>query len=66
MRKFLLIQPGESQLVQPGDRVMAGIGPETVDWATFLPANIPTLSQVAYATAWYWEGKHCHTEAGRK
>ena len=65
-RKCLIIQPGESQQLFPGDRVMPGIGPETVNWATFLPAAVPGLSQIAYATPWYWEGKHCHTEAGRK
>ena len=67
-RKFLLIQPGERQLVFPGDRVLAGIGPEVSpeDWATFLPTRIPGLVETAYATAYSWQGRFCHTEAGRK
>lgn len=65
-RKCLLIQPGDTQKVFPGDRVYPGIGPENVDWENFLPVNTPGLSQIAYATPWYWEGHISHTEAGRK
>ena len=65
-RKFLLIAPGEKQRVFAGDKVFDGIGPENIDWDTFLPVNTPGLCQVAYAQGWYWDGKHCHTEAGRK
>ena len=66
VRKCLLIQPGDAQKVFPGDRVLPGIGPEVTDWENFLPVNQPGLSQIAYATPWYWEGKIAHTEAGRK
>ena len=68
VRKFLLIQPGEKQMVFPGDRILAGEGPEVTaeQWATFLPVNVPALGQVAYATPWYWAGRISHTEAGRK
>lgn len=67
-RKFLLIQPGEEQLVFPGDRVFAGIGPEIAleDWNTFIPQAVDGLAQVAYAAPYYWQGQFCHTEAGRK
>ena len=67
-RKFLLIQPGERQMVFPGDRVFEGIGPEITadDWITFLPVCVPNLGEVAYATAYCWQGCFCHTEAGRK
>ncbi len=65
-RKCLLIQPGDTQKVFPGDRVMPGEGPESVDWDTFLPASVPGLSQIAYAAPWYWDGHISHTEAGRK
>lgn len=67
-RKFLLIQPGETQLVFPGDRVLEGIGPEITlkDWDVFCPAYIPKLGEAAYATAFCWEGVFCHAEAGRK
>lgn len=65
-RKFLLIAPGEKQQVFAGDRIFDGIGPEKIDWDTFLPVCVAGLSQAAYAQGWYWNGKHCHTEAGRK
>lgn len=67
-RRFLLIQPGQEQLVFPGDRVFAGIGPEIglADWNTFLPQTVEGLGQVAYAAPYYWQGQFCHTEAGRK
>ena len=66
VRKCLLIHPGVTQMVFPGDRVMPGIGPEVTDWENFLPVNTAGLSQIVYATPWYWEGKISHTEAGRK
>ena len=67
-RNFLLIQPGEAQLIFPGDRVFEGIGPVIAekDWAQFLPVRVAGLGQVAYATAYRWQGVFCHTEAGRK
>ena len=64
--KFLLILPGNSFRLRIGDRVLDGVGPKTVDWETFLPVNVQGLGEVAYVTPWYWEGKLCHTEAGRK
>lgn len=60
-RPFLLIVPGEEQMVFPGDRVSLGIGPEVNAWqetAAFL--------EVEYAAPFVWEGTFCHTEAGRK
>ena len=67
-RKFLLIQPGEAQLVFPGDRVLEGIGPEISekDWAAFLPVRVNGLGEVVYATVYRWQGIFCHTEASRK
>ena len=67
-RKFLLIQPGESQQVFPGDRVLEGIGPEITEsqWPTFVPELVEKLGEVAYAKAYHWQGQFCHTEAGRK
>lgn len=66
--KFLLIQPGEKQLVFPGDRVLPGVGPEIQmeEWESFAPSGIRGLVIVEYATAFRWEGVFCHTEAGRK
>ena len=67
-RKFLLIQPGETQQVFPGDRVLEGIGPEITpaEWNAFVPESVAGLGEVAYAKACCWQGVFCHTEAGRK
>lgn len=60
--EFLLIQPGEEQLIFPGDRIFDGIGPEIrlEDWGASAPA-----AEASYARVYRWEGKFCHTEAGR-
>ena len=65
---FLLIMPGAPQRVFPGDRIYGGIGPQ-IDpgqWDTFVPAKVPGLGVAAYATPFFWEGRLCHVEAGRK
>ena len=64
-RAFLLVMPGSVQRVFPGDRVMAGEGPtvSTQQWARFIPALVPGLSQVGQVKCCYWQGKLCHTEA---
>lgn len=63
--KFELIIPGDAGL-QPGDRVYEGIGPETVDWDSFLPVSVPGLAEVAYVQLCRWQNLFCHTRAGRK
>ena len=65
--EFLLIQPGQEQLVFCGDRVFEGIGPQIgiEDWEGFVPTAVTGLGEVNYASAYRWEGKFCHTEAGR-
>ena len=67
-RKFLLVQPGMEQLVFAGDRVYAGIGPVVTEaqWSSFLPEQVEDLVVAEYATAYFWEGRFCHAEAGRK
>ena len=65
-RKFLLVAPGSEQRVFPGDRILEGVGPETVAWESFLPACVPGLSIAEYARVYSWQGTPCHTEAGRK
>ena len=62
---FTLIIPGDARL-QPGDRVFDGIGPEDVDWDTFLPVSVPGLAQVEYAQLCNQPGLACHTRAGRR
>lgn len=64
-RKFVLIHPG-TEPICPGDRILEGIGPDSVNWEEFLPVQVPTLSQVAYAAPCCWEGQITHWEAGRK
>ena len=63
-KKFLLIIPGEEMPLLPGDRVFDGIGPETVDWETFVPASVPALYEVSFARPCYWDGEITHWEAG--
>lgn len=65
---FLLVMPGENVRVFPGDWVFDGIGPDAkaIDWACFVPSAVPGLAEVAYVQPWYFEGKLCHVEAGRK
>lgn len=66
-RKFLLVIPGDTQSVFCGDRVYFGIGPQisAQEWEGFVPVKVPMLAQAAYAAPRYWNGRMCHTEAGR-
>ena len=64
-KTFQLIIPGDFEIF-PGDRVFAGIGPETLDWKTFIPASIPELYEVSFAKPCYWEGEPVHWEAGNR
>ena len=63
--KFLLVLPA-GEIVDIGDRVYDGIGPEQVVWERFLPVNTPGLSQVAYVTPCRLGSTLHHIEAGRK
>lgn len=69
---FLLIVPqaaarwGEAYTLAPGDRVLAGVGPE-VDWngwETFVPETTPGLCCVQYVHPKYLAGTPSHLEAG--
>jgi len=64
-KNFLLIMPGDTQRVFPGDRVLPGVGPVVTDWEHFIPETVEGLVEVAYAAPCYWENKLCHVEAGR-
>ena len=61
VRPFLLIAPGDKQLVFPGDRIVEGIGPQAQSWQ-----QTDGFLEAEYATPFTWEGVFCHTEAGRK
>lgn len=66
--EFLLIHPGKTQEVFPGDRVFAGIGPEISkeEWGGFIPAAVPGLGQVSYVRLYRWDGELQHIEAGSR
>ena len=59
--RFLLIIPGDVDL-QPGDRVYEGIGPETVDWQTFVPAFTQGLYEIGRVKKQMWEDEITHVE----
>jgi hypothetical protein len=65
-RRFLLVVPGDTQLVFPGDRVILGEYPMVPrsQWMEFVPALVPGLVQVEWVKSYSFGGKHCHTEAG--
>ena len=63
-RPFLLVIPGDTLQVFPGDRVLPGEGPEVTDWDAFLPATEPQLARIGWVKPCYWQGTLCHTEAG--
>ena len=65
-RRFVLIMPGSCQRVFPGDRIYPGVGPEQVDWHSFVPATVPGLGVAQYTRACWWGGDICHVEAGKK
>lgn len=61
LSRFLLIIPGDYDL-QPGDRVYDGIGPEKVNWQTFVPAFTDGLYEVGRVRKQLWEGEVTHIE----
>lgn len=64
-KKFLLIIPGDFSL-RPGDRIFAGIGPETVAWEDFMPACVEELYEISFVKPCYWDGELVHWEAGNR
>lgn len=63
---FLLVIPGETQAVFPGDRIVHGVGPEVSkeEWRSFRRGNVPGLCVAEWAEQKFWDGKAVHTEAG--
>ena len=52
--------------LQPGDRVVAGEGPEITtreEWAALLPSDYD-VTTVTWVEQKYWHGQPCHVEAG--
>ena len=62
-KKFLLIIPGDVPL-EPGDRIFQGIGPQEVQWQSFVPGLVPGVYEVGYAKPCCWDGAVVHWEAG--
>ena len=64
-RPFLLVIPGNTASVMPGDRVICGEGPFVTAqmWHSFVPALVEGLVQVGCVTPYYLAGRLCHTEA---
>ncbi len=60
--RFTLIVRGQHDL-RPGDRLMEGMGPETVDWAAFLPEK-GNVYRIDYVQPFFWNGQVSHMEAG--
>ena len=53
-------------VLQPGDRVVAGEGPEITtreEWAALLPSDYDGTT-VTWVEQKYWHGQPCHVEAG--
>lgn len=65
-KTFLLIIPGETFPVQPGDRIYDGIGPETIAWQAFVPAAVSELYEISYIKPCRWNGEITHWEAGNR
>lgn len=64
---FLLVIPGDSQMVFIGDKVLMGTGPEITTreaWAAFIPSTTPGLVVVKYVDPKYWGTQMVHVEAG--
>lgn len=64
---FLLVIPGDTQMVFVGDKVMMGEGPEittAAEWAKFIPSLVPGLVVVSYVDPKYWGTQLVHVEAG--
>ena len=60
---FLLVIPGDSQMVFVGDKVMMGEGPEistAAEWAKLIPSLTPGLVVVSYVDPKYWGTQFVH------
>jgi len=55
---------GDDYYPQVGDRIYPGVGPEDVDWETFLPGQVEGLSQISWVRPYYLFGQLHHVEAG--
>lgn len=64
---FLLVIPGNHQMVFPGDKVLRGTGqPITTNdqWRKMIPSTVQDLVVVQTVDVKYWNGQIIHVEAG--
>ena len=61
-RGFLLVVPGD-MVLEPGDMVMLGYGPNIQRWEDLKLANFTSLGRITSVQRRYWNGNLCHTEA---
>ena len=64
---FLLVIPGDTQMVYVGDKVLLGEGPEVTTreaWAQLIPSTTENLVVVKYVDPKYWGTQMVHVEAG--
>ena len=64
---FLLVIPGDSQMVFVGDKVLLGEGPEITNvdqWKKFIPSTTLNLVVVKYVDPKYWGTQMVHVDAG--
>ena len=59
---FLLVIPGNEQMLFPGDRVVLGVGPEIRSWGELNRQNFPTLSEIGQVRCRFFGGRMVHCE----
>ena len=64
-RSCSFVFPGDVE-VFPGDRVVAGIGPEDLSWQQVCQDQVPGITEMAYTKPCFLHGKLHHTEAGNR
>ncbi len=64
-QRFYMVLPGGPWLLEPGDRVMEGVGPQAgaLCWEVFVPALIPGLGEIGFVRPCHLSGS-TYTECG--
>ena len=63
---FLLLVPGDTQTVFPGDKLLPGQGKNIAtreEWSALLPATVPGVVVVADVDCKYWQVRMVHLDA---
>lgn len=64
VNSFLLVIHSSTTTLYNQDKVFLGVGPEAIDWASFIPTKVAGLVVIKYVDPKYWQGTQCHVEAG--